>query len=172
MTPERWQQIKEILNVAVSLSGEARTSYLTTACGDDHDLRSEVQSLLMSHDQATESFLRAPLVDLVEVAPATARGRHTRVGRRIGAYEIVAEIGSGGMGDVYRAVRADGHFVKEVALKIVRTGFDTTFVVERFRHERQILAGLDHPNIARLLDGGTTDDGLPYLVMELVDGIG
>jgi tetratricopeptide (TPR) repeat protein/tRNA A-37 threonylcarbamoyl transferase component Bud32 len=170
MNPERWQQIKEILNVAVSLSGEARTSYLTTACGDDHDLRSEVESLLVSHDEATASFLGAPLIDLVEIAP-TVRERRTRIGRRIGAYEIVEEIGSGGMGEVYRAVRADGQFVKEVALKIVRTGFDTAFVVDRLRHERQILAGLDHPNIARLLDGGTTDEGLPYLVMELVDGI-
>jgi len=169
MTPERWQQVKEILNVAVSLTGEARTSYVTTACGGDDDLRREVQSLLVSHDLATESFLQAPVIELAGLATGVD-DRRTRVGRRIGAYEVVEEIGSGGMGDVYRAVRADGHFVKEVALKIVRTGFDTAFVVERFRHERQILASLDHPNIARLLDGGTTDDGLPYLVMELVDG--
>ena len=95
----------------------------------------------------------------------------SRLGRRIGAYHIVAELGRGGMGEVYRAIRADGQFTKDVAIKLVRTGFDTRFVVERFRNERQILAGLDHPNIARLLDGGSTDDGVPYLVMELVDGV-
>ena len=169
MTPERWEQIKRILDVAVSLQGEARESYLTTTCAGDADLREEVDSLLASHDQAAAGFLDTPAVDLLRMV--TVEERATRVGHRIGAYQIVAEIGRGGMGEVYRAVRADGQFVKDVAVKIVRTGVDTAFVVDRLRHERQILAGLDHPNIARLLDGGTTDDGLPYLVMELVEGI-
>src|SRR5439155_6250862 len=86
----------------------------------------------------------------------------------ISRYRILEKIGAGGMGEVYRAARADGQFNQEVAVKLVRGGFDTAFVLERFRNERQILAGLDHSNIARLLDGGTTDDGIPYLVMELV----
>jgi len=82
-------------------------------------------------------------------------------------YQIVEEIGHGGMGEVYRAVRADGQYEKQVAIKLVRGGYDTAVVLERFLHERQILASLDHPNIARLYDGGTTAEGLPYLVMEL-----
>ena len=80
------------------------------------------------------------------------------------------KIGHGGMGEVYRAVRADGQYDKQVAIKLVRVGLDSPFLVERFRHERQILASLDHPNIARLHDGGTTDNGIPYLVMELIKG--
>ena len=86
-------------------------------------------------------------------------------------YQIVEEIGQGGMGEVYRAERADGQYDKQVAIKFVRGGFDTKAVLERFRHERQMLASLDHPNIARLLDGGTTEEGIPYLVMELIEGI-
>jgi serine/threonine protein kinase len=103
--------------------------------------------------------------------PVFETPRTARTGRRIGAYDILVEIGHGGMGEVYRAVRADGEFDREVAVKLVRSGFDSQFILERFRQERQILAGLDHPNIARLLDGGTTDDGIPYLVMALVDGM-
>jgi serine/threonine protein kinase len=96
--------------------------------------------------------------------------RSNWIGRRIGVYQIELEIGHGGMGEVYRAIRADGQFKKNVAIKMVRGGYDTAAVLERFLHERQILASLDHPNIARLYDGGTTDDGIPYLVMELIDG--
>ena len=101
------------------------------------------------------------------MAPPTSRA-----GRRVGVYQIIEEIGHGGMGEVYRAVRADGQYTKEVAVKLVRGGFDYgVSCLERFRNERQILASLDHPNIARLLDGGTTDDGVPYLVMELIEGM-
>ena len=90
---------------------------------------------------------------------------------RIGPYRLVRELGQGGMGTVYLAVRDDDAFRKRVALKILKRGMDTESIVRRFRTERQILAGLDHPNIARLLDGGATADGLPYLVMEFVDGM-
>ena len=92
------------------------------------------------------------------------------VGRSIGPYRIVEEIGAGGMGEVYRAVRADDQYQKQVAIKVVRRGFDTESGLRRFRAERQILASLDHANIARLLDSGSTEDGLPYVVMELVEG--
>src|SRR6202000_3074204 len=94
----------------------------------------------------------------------------TMRGRRLGAYQVVEQIGEGGMGAVYRAFRADDQYKKQVALKIIRGGEDSGFVVSRFRNERTILARLDHPNIARLIDGGTTDEGLPYFVMELIDG--
>lgn len=92
------------------------------------------------------------------------------VGCRLGPFELVEEIGSGGMGEVYRAVRVDRHFDQQVAIKLVRAGLDTAFVGEQLRAERQILAGLAHPNIARLFDGGTTEQGVPYLVMELIEG--
>ena len=94
--------------------------------------------------------------------------RSNVVGQRIGVYLIVEEIGHGGMGEVYRAVRADGQYAMEVAIKLVHGG--SSALLERFRQERQILATLEHPYIARLLDGGTTDHGVPYLVMELIDG--
>ena len=92
------------------------------------------------------------------------------LGKHIGQYQLVEEIGSGGMGEVYRAIRADDEYQKQVAIKLIRTGQDSAHVVRRFRNERQILASFDHPNIARLLDGGTTREGLPYFVMELVEG--
>src|SRR5213075_1015051 len=92
------------------------------------------------------------------------------IGRRLAAYRIVREIGRGGMGAVYEATRADKEFSKRVAIKLVKRGMDTDFILRRFRKERQILAALDHPYIAHLLDGGTTDDGLPYFVMEFIDG--
>ena len=168
MTPERWQQVRGVFDQAVALGSDERTAFLDKACATDSELRREVESLLFSDNRAGSVFLNTPAVDLTkrrESNPAPSR-----VGRRIGVYQIVEEIGHGGMGEVYRAVRADGQYEKEVAVKLVRVGLDTSFILDRFRHERQILASLDHPNIARLLDGGTTEEGIPYLVMELIEG--
>lgn len=165
MTPERWQQIKGILDLAIALKGPDRAAYLEQACASDEELRREVESLLASNESAGSQFLEAPAVDLTQGMPPSPR-----IGRRIGVYQIEEELGHGGMGEVYRAVRADGQYEKQVAIKLVRGGYDSKFILERFRQERQILAGLDHPNIAQLLDGGTTEDGIPYLVMELVEG--
>jgi eukaryotic-like serine/threonine-protein kinase len=167
MTPERWQQVREVFDRAVSLGPEERAAYLEMACVNDSELRGEVESLLVSDGEAGAEFLKIPAVDFSKPGPLPISNR---VGRRIGAYNILEEIGHGGMGEVYRAGRADGQYKKEVAIKLVRGGYDTAAVLERFRHERQILASLDHPNIARLLDGGTTDEGVPYLVMELIEG--
>jgi len=171
MNTERWQRIKQLLGEALALEGAERSSFLDRECAGDADLRREVESLLSSHAQAGTSFLGTPAVDLKAVAAAAvASSAPAYRGRRVGAYQVLEEIGHGGMGEVYRAVRADGQYTKEVAIKLVRGGFDSRFVLERFRNERQILASLDHPNIARLLDGGTTDEGVPYLVMELIEG--
>ncbi len=167
MTPERWQQIRGVFDEAVAIRTEERAAYLDKACASDAELRHEVESLLSSDDRAGTKFLNTPAVDFSKAALSDAPNR---VGRRIGAYNTLEEIGRGGMGEVYRAGRADGQYEKEVAIKLVRGGYDTASVLERFRHERQILASLDHPNIARLLDGGTTDEGIPYLVMELIEG--
>jgi eukaryotic-like serine/threonine-protein kinase len=168
MNPERWQQVREILALAIALPADERQAYLDQACLDDAELRAEVESLLSSHEQAGSMFLKDPAVDLKSALPEA--GRRARVGRRIGVYQIVEEIGHGGMGEVFRAVRADGQYDMQVAVKLVRVGLDSPSLLERFRSERQILASLDHPNIARLHDGGTTDEGLPYLVMELIEG--
>jgi len=170
MTPERWREVKEVLDVAVALGGDMRERFLVERCGLDVSLLHEVESLLQSHEVAGSAFLETPAGDLGSRVALPAEPNPSLVGRRIGAYDIVAELGRGGMGEVYRARRADGQFTKEVALKLVRTGYDSTFITDRFRTERQILAGLEHPNIARLLDGGATDDGTPFLVMELVEG--
>jgi serine/threonine protein kinase/tetratricopeptide (TPR) repeat protein len=166
MNADQWRRVKGLLEEVIALDAAERRPYLARACGDDPALKRELESLLASHEQAGTGFLNTPVADLSAAAPPVA----TRAGRRIGVYQIVEEIGHGGMGEVYRAVRADGQYTKEVAIKIVRGGFDSALVIEHFRNERQILASLDHPNIALLLDGGTTEDGVPYLVMELIEG--
>ena len=167
MTPEQWERISEILDQALSFEGAERERYLAGACNGDAELRAEVNSLLQSHEEAGRGFLNVPSAR----ADTPQAEKRSQAGRRIGPYLLQKEIGRGGMGEVFAAVRADGQFEKSVALKVVRSGYDTGFILERFRNERQILAGLDHPNIARLLDGGTTEEGVPYLVMELVDGV-
>lgn len=164
LTPERWKQVKSVLSVALETDPAQRMSYLDSACAADPSLRCEVENLLAIEEQdPTELFRRIPFAETAD-APA-------RIGRRVGAYQLVEEIGIGGMGQVYRAFRADDQYKKEVAVKLVRAGQDSKFVIARFKNERQVLASLDHPNIARLLDGGTTEDGVPYFVMDLVEGI-
>ena len=158
MTPERWQWIKELLHASLDRHGADREAYLNEVCGGDLELRRELETLIKANDSAGE-FLEKPATEAVP--------QYTR----IGPYQILEELGHGGMGSVYRAVRDDDQYQQEVAVKLIRPGMDTAFVRGRFRFERQILAFLNHPNIARLLDGGTTEDGLPYFVMELVDGL-
>ncbi|HEY4369320.1 MAG TPA: serine/threonine-protein kinase [Steroidobacteraceae bacterium] len=169
MTPEEWGKVKAIFHGALDVEPTQRATFLERECGSDAQLRAEVESLLLAHD-SSEAFLDRPAAafapDLV-AAEVSARW----IGRRVGPYRIESLIGHGGMGDVYKAVRDDDQYRKDVAIKLVRAGNDTTEMVRRFRAERQILAGLEHPNIARLLDGGATDDGHPYLVMELVSGV-
>ncbi|MEN3335841.1 MAG: eukaryotic-like serine/threonine-protein kinase [Blastocatellia bacterium] len=167
MTPERWQQIKEMLHTALERHPKERAVWLAQACKDDVALRSEVESLIASYDD-NQSFLETPILaaeHLLAVAPPSS----SEV-RLIGAYRLIREIGQGGMGTLYLAVRADDQYRQRVAIKLVRRGMDTEQILSRFRHERQILASLDHANIARLLDGGTTEDGLPYFVMEYIEG--
>jgi len=166
MNSERWQQVKQLLDEVILVDPMERSAHLDHSCGRDSELRNEVESLLASHEQAGTAFLKNPALELKSPSLSSP----SRSGRRIGVYQIIDEIGHGGMGEVYRAVRADGQYTKEVAIKLVRGGLDSGLVRDRFRNERQILASLDHPNIARLVDGGTTDDGVPYLVMELIEG--
>ena len=172
MTPERWQQVKDVLQDALALPPAERASFLAKIGDDDPDLTREVDSLLAAHDEAgtfivTPALARVDAVALVERLQSTSKWS----GRRVGPYALVREIGHGGMGAVYLGVRADDEYRKQVAIKVVRSSFDSAFIEQRFRHERQILADLDHPNVARLIDGGSTDDGSPYFVMEFVDGL-
>jgi eukaryotic-like serine/threonine-protein kinase len=173
MDAERWEFIKGVFNAALELPPAERAAYLAHACGGDAELRRQVEDLIAAHEEA-ETFIEdspaAHKSELWRAVGAWVKDEDaTFVGRRVGAYRLVREIGHGGMGAVYLAVRDDA-FRKRVAVKLVKRGMDTAEVLRRFRHERQILAALEHPNIARLIDGGTTDDGLPYLVMEYVEG--
>ena len=170
MNREAWERVKEIFAAACELPGAARPAFLTEACAGDPALRREVDSLLAAYSGIGESFLEEPAADGV-LALIGQRETEEWIGRRIGAYRVLAELGSGGMGTVFLAARADAEFERQVAIKVIRRGLDRTEIVSRFRQERQILAGLDHPNIARLLDGGATEEGLPYLVMEAVEGV-
>jgi tetratricopeptide (TPR) repeat protein len=168
MDRQRWAVIRKILYEALELPAERRAEFLNQACGADQAQRAELESLLQSAEQP-DQFLDHPVVNLSRSGEHTASPR-SRIGHRIGPYEIVDSIGRGGMGEVYRARRADGLYDKDVAIKLVRSDWADSAVLERFSHERRILATLEHEHIARLYDGGTTDDGIPYLVIELVDG--
>ena len=141
---------------ALERPASARASYLDEACAGDRELRAEVESLLAFHQEAGEFIEQSALDSVAEyVEPTRELPRETRVG----LYRLTSVIGEGGMGTVYRAVRDDDEFQNEVAIKILKRGMEADYVVERFRRERQILANLSHPNIARLFDGGTTADG-------------
>ena len=169
MTPERWERIKDVLATALDLPASERPSYLDRSCGGDPLLRGDVERLLDHEPDVNSRFLNQ--ASFVETAVGLfPEEENPWIGRRVGAYQIAELIGSGGMGEVYRSFRADDQYRKQVALKLIRAGQDSGLVIARFKNERQILAGLEHPNIARLLDGGTTEDGLPYLVMELIEG--
>ena len=175
MDPELWQKVESIYHAALQSPLSARNSFLDHACGPDLALRREVESLLR-YAEGPAGFLETPALEVV--AQSLAESLRTDLGNpadkmigvRVTQYRIVGKLGIGGMGDVYRAVRDDDQYQKQVAIKLVRQGMETEFVYARFRKERQILAGFEHENIARLLDGGTTDEGQPYFVMELVEG--
>ena len=167
MTPERWGQIQEKLEVAVALEPGSRAAYLEELGAADPNLREELESLL-AQQSGSEDFLKtSAMFSLRQLNPQL----DAMIGRRLGPYQVTDLLGIGGMGEVYRAFRADDEYKKQVAIKLVRAGQDSASVFGRFKNERQILASLDHPNIARLLDGGTTNEGVPYLAMELVEGL-
>src|SRR5262245_41483118 len=145
---------------------EARAEYLAGACGADADLRRQVESLVAAHFGAG-SFLDQPPV---AVGPTVAWVGPEGPGTVIGPYKLLEQIGEGGMGVVYVAEQTEP-VKRRVALKVIKPGMDSKQVIARFEAERQALALMDHPNIARILDGGTTEQGRPYFVMELVRGL-
>jgi len=174
-SPEHWQKLDRIFDAALDRAPRDRRAFLDEACAGDPDLRKEVEDLL-AQDAAAGDFIEAPaaagigslLADTATMPDAAPQVSLT--GQRLGQFVLGEEIGHGGMGSVYRALRDDGTFSQQVAIKIVKSGWSGPEVVERFRRERQILALVNHPNVAQIFDGGSTPDGRPYLVMELVDG--
>lgn len=165
-----WRRLNELFAATLALNPDERTEYLDNHC--DPKLRAEIDAMLVADRQVSaEEF---PELDLLAAATrnlAWADSTHALDNQRIGTYRIVCEIGRGGMGAVYLAQRDDEQFQQKVALKIIKRGMDSDEIVRRFRRERQVLAALNHPFIARLFDGGTTDEGLPFFVMEYIEGI-
>src|SRR5579884_2109420 len=176
---ERWSKLEELFHAAQALPTAQRAEFLQRACPNDPELRRELEELL-NGAEVRDGFLEgSPVSQAPEdatrslpfggAARETESGKPSIIGQTIGHYDIVREIGAGGMGRVYLAVRSDD-FRKVVAIKLLRADPDSETLIARFRIERQILAAFDHPNIAGLIDGGTTQDGLPYLVMEYIEG--
>ncbi|PAP77978.1 serine/threonine-protein kinase [Rubrivirga marina] len=174
MTPHDWETVGRLFHEAASLPLPDRSPYLDEACAPG--LRGEVERLLAAEPPA-EAYFDPPtglaaLLPTAELREVVARERDDDLpaGARVGPWEIVEELGRGGMGAVYRARRADAQYEQTVALKVVKRGMDTDALLARFRRERAVLASLEHPGIARLVDGGAAPDGRPYLALELVDG--
>jgi tetratricopeptide (TPR) repeat protein len=166
LTPERWRQVEEIFLAALQQPSGAQRAFLDVACAGDPELRGEVEAMLQADALGGGSLAVAVGAALHQ----WREGERSLIGRRLGPYFLQRELGRGGMGTVYLAVRDDDVYRKEVALKILQRSIAGEHAAARFRHERQILASLEHPYIAQLFDGGSTEDGLPYLVMEHVLG--
>src|SRR5687768_16639178 len=164
-SPERRAEIEEVFDEALDMPEDDRSAWLVSRCGDDLALRREVELLLAAHEQKD-----SPL-DIPAAVHAASMFSNPARGRRIGPYRVLRELGRGGMGVVYLAERDDGQYRRRVAVKVLRASQDAGELHQRFLAERQILASLNHPHIAQLLDGGVSDGQLPYLVIEYVDGL-
>lgn len=168
MDAKRWQQLDNLLDDVLDRPQHERRAFIAKACGDDEELRRDLESLVEAAENA-EDFIPTPAGPSVSKAFDAPLGDHL-IGARVGAYQLTRLLGTGGMGAVYLAARTDD-FRKEVAVKLTSPIFKNEANAAVFKRERQILARLEHPNIARLLDGGTTEGGVPFLVMEYVDGL-
>ena len=168
MNPERWQAVGELFEQALALPPGERTSCIERWSGGDDELQSEVLSLLASHKALPGGFVQEKIKNaVIAFQQASLAGA---LPARIGPYQVIRELGRGGMGTVFLGERHGDLSGERVAIKLVRPGMDTEFILARFRRERQTLARMQHPNIAHLLDSGTTSEGLPYIVMEYIDG--
>ncbi len=175
LSPARWPHVEALLDRALDLPPEERTAFLERTRAANPDLLREVREVLRAGDRARALLEDSGLLlrwneEAVPFAEESDESDENLAGTAVGRYRLLEEIGRGGMGTVYRAERADGAFEQTAALKLVRRGMDSDAVLRRFHHERQVLAALDHPNVARLLDGGRSEEGRPYFVMELVEG--
>ena len=169
MQPENWKKVKEILDEVLELETSKRQDFLNKS-NIDSEIRAEIESLLGFEEQS-ENLMNLSAVEFSKDFFDEDESVNPLIGQKIGVYQIVREIGYGGMGAVYLATRTDGKFDQKVALKFLKREMNTAAIRRRFRQEREILASLEHPNIARLLDAGTTDDKIPYLAMEYVEGV-
>ncbi|HEX3682818.1 MAG TPA: protein kinase [Bryobacteraceae bacterium] len=169
MTPERWLQVRSLFESVIEEEPARRAMFLANACAGDDVLQKEVQELLDSFDRSP-GFMDG-VISAVEAIRRATTDPDALEGTCIGPWKLLHRAGTGGMAAVYAGSRADHQFHKTVAIKVVKPGMDSAEVLRRFRTERQVLASLEHPNIARLLDAGTTAYGLPFLVMEYVEGI-
>ncbi len=166
MLDQNWDQVERIFLEAADLPPAEREVYLERECRGSAGLRRQVEGMLAADDEGIDAVEAA----IQSEAATVFDDELSLVNTLLGPYRILQEIGHGGMGTVYLAERADDQYHKRVAIKVVRRGMDTREVLDRFRHERQILAGLEHSYIARLIDGGTTPDVRPFFVMEHVEG--
>jgi Tol biopolymer transport system component/serine/threonine protein kinase len=163
----RWSEVERIIDLALELAPEERSALLDRTCAGDPELRAEVEALLAGAEAPV--FFESPALAFADaLIEAEVPGR---TGEFFGPYRLVRELGQGGMGLVYLAERMDGQFEQRVALKLIKRGMDSDEILHRFRAERQVLARLNHPHIARLLDGGVTADGQPWFAMEYVEGV-
>lgn len=177
MKGERWEHIKKIVDKALTLSGHEREVYLYRACRKNPEICTEIEELLLAIEKSEEEQFMEPIrqyhkeliAEVYNEAKKSASGKDF-IGMSIGPYRVTEKVGSGGMGIVFKGERVDGEFHHQVAIKLIKKGFDTDKNIHRFKIEREILASLRHPNIAQLHDGGVTKDGLPYLIMEYIEG--
>jgi eukaryotic-like serine/threonine-protein kinase len=185
MELDRWNEVERIYHAALEHAASEHAALvcgpdvcrdlLDRECAGDSSLRAEVESLL-NYGLDPPEFFEKPAMDLVvaqlvaELSASNGSASDRMIGAQIGPYRILEKLGAGGMGEVFRACRADDQYEKQVAIKLVRQELNTEEMNSRFLRERQILAGFEHENIARLLDGGTVADGQPYFIMELVEG--
>jgi len=165
MESKRWEQLQRIFESAIELPPLQRNEFLQEVCAGDREMYEEIKAMLDA-DSTRNSLLDRPIQESFSSMIGT-----DHINKKIGPYKILKEVGSGGMGAVYLAKRIDGQFEQQVALKLIKPGIHSGDIVSRFEHERQILAQLQHPNIARLLDGGLSDDRMPYFSMEYVSGL-
>lgn len=177
MRENTWNKIDPILDRALDLNREEREAYLQEACGDNRQIYDEVVSLLESIEESNRThFLEHSVLEnkeLYQDLTNTSRKQSEDyfIGRQVGSYKIVKQIGHGGMNRVFKAIRTDGSFNQKVAVKFLHSGLQTPKAMNQFDNERQVLANLSHPGIARLFDGGITPEGIPYLIMEYIDGM-
>ncbi len=169
MNPKNWEQVKEILDRVRRLDPAERSAFFETS-GVSPEIRAEAESLL-GLDEASRDFMSVSPTEFSKDLVADDEPLPALLGQRVGNYEITGELGMGGMGAVYLAERADGKFEQKVALKMLKREFNIGALRETFDREKDILSKLEHPNIARLLDAGSTADGVPFLVMEYVEGL-
>ncbi len=168
MHQNKWENIKKIFNIAIDLTADERLKYLERECGEDEEMLSEINSLLTFYNKSG-NFLETSSVIILEEEDTQARD--VMNGETVGKYRIEDKLGEGGMAVVYSASRIDKQFKRKVAVKFIKRGMDTEEIIRRFKFEQQALADLSHPYIARIIDGGTTENGLPYFVMEPVYGV-